>query len=82
MHIEYIVDCKCYRSKNYYIIYKQYIILLLINISNQIPQHAMPPEYGRKWGTECLTLSTLLCAGYCVKLIYLFFSIKSTLIVN
>ena len=26
-------------------------------------QHAMPPEFSRKWGTECLnaTLPTLLC---------------------
>ena len=36
------------------------------------PQHAMPPEFGRKWGTECLNtrfpLPTLLCAGYSVKL--------------
>ena len=35
-------------------------------------QHAMPPEFGRKWGTECLNtrfpLPTLLCAGYSVKL--------------
>ena len=34
-------------------------------------QHAMPPEFGRKWGTECLNISfplpTLLCAGYSVK---------------
>ena len=31
-------------------------------------QHAMPPEFGRKWGTEYLNtrfpLPTLLCAGY------------------
>ena len=37
-------------------------------------QHAMPPEFGRKWGTECLNtrfpLPTLLCAGYSVKLIF------------
>ena len=37
-------------------------------------QHAMPPEFGRKWGTECLKtrfpLPTLLCAGYSVKLIF------------
>ena len=36
-------------------------------------QHAMPPEFGRKWGTECvntkLPLPTLLCALYSVKLI-------------
>ena len=36
-------------------------------------QHTMPLELGGKWGTECLNarfpLSTLLCAGYSVKLI-------------
>ena len=36
-------------------------------------QHAMPPEFGGKWGTECLItrfrLPTLQCAGYRVKLI-------------
>ena len=36
-------------------------------------QHAMPPDFGRTWGTECLNtrfpLPTLLCAGYSVKLI-------------
>ena len=30
-------------------------------------QHAMPPEFGRKWGTECLStrfsLPILLCSG-------------------
>ena len=35
-------------------------------------QHAIPSEFGRKWGTECLKtrfpLSTLLHAGYSVKL--------------
>ena len=35
-------------------------------------QHAVRPEFGRKWGTECLNtrfpLPTLLCAGYSVKL--------------
>ena len=33
-------------------------------------QHAMPPEFGRKWGTECLNTTfqpILLCAGYNVK---------------
>ena len=38
-----------------------------------LTQHATPPEFGRKWGTECpntrFSLSTLLCAGYSVKLI-------------
>ena len=36
-------------------------------------QHAMPPEFDRKWETECLNtrflLPILLCAGYSVKLI-------------
>ena len=35
-------------------------------------QHAMPPEIGGKWRTECLNtrfpLLTLLCAGYSVNL--------------
>ena len=35
-------------------------------------QHAMPPEFGRKWGTECpnsrFPLPTPQCAGYSVKL--------------
>ena len=39
-------------------------------------QHAMLPEFGRKWGTECLNtrfpLPILQCEGYSVKLIYLF----------
>ena len=38
-------------------------------------QHAMPPEFGRKWETECLNnrfpLPTLLYAGYSVKLIFI-----------
>ena len=37
-------------------------------------QHAMPQEFGGKRGTECLNtsfpLSTLLCAGYSVKMIF------------
>ena len=43
---------------------------------NSTTQHTMPPELGGKWGTECLNtrfpLPSLLCAGYSVKLIYLF----------
>ena len=31
-------------------------------------QHAMPPEFGKKWGTECVNtrfpLPTVLCAYY------------------
>ena len=34
-------------------------------------QHTTPPEFGGKWGTECLNtrlpLPTLLCSGYRVK---------------
>ena len=46
-------------------------------------QHAMPPEFGRKWGTECpntiFSLSTLLCAaGYSVKVIFYFNSVVLT----
>ena len=41
-------------------------------------QHTMPPEFGRKWGTECLNtrfpLPTLLCAGYSMKLIFFKYS--------
>ena len=37
-----------------------------------ITKHVMPPEFGRKWETECLNtrfpLPALLCAGYRVKL--------------
>ena len=40
-------------------------------------QHAMPPEFGREWGTECLNtrfpLPTLLRAGYSVNLIWFLF---------
>ena len=32
-------------------------------------QHAIPPEFSRKWGME-FPLPTLLCAGYSVKLKY------------
>ena len=39
-------------------------------------KHAMPSQFGEKWRTEYLNtrfpLPTLLCAGYSVKLIYLF----------
>ena len=43
---------------------------------NSATQNAIPPEFGRKWGTEYLNtrfpLPTLQCAGYSVKLIYWF----------
>ena len=39
-------------------------------------QHAIPPEFGGKWGAECLNtrfpLPTMLCAGYNVNLIFFF----------
>ena len=43
---------------------------------SSVTQLGMLLEFGRKWGTECLTrfpLSTLQCAGYSVKLISLQF---------
>ena len=53
-------------------------------------QHAMPPEFGRKWETECLntrfSLPTMLCVGYsmikkrCVLVVtFPIFSITNTL---
>ena len=42
-------------------------------LSSEI-QHAMPPEFGRKWGTEYLNtgfrMPIVLCAGYSVKLFF------------
>ena len=42
-------------------------------LRSRVKKHAMPPEFGGKWETECLTvhrvLFALLCAGYSVKLI-------------
>ena len=39
-------------------------------------QHAIPPEFDRKWGTESLNtnfpLPIMLCAGYSVKLIFIY----------
>ena len=43
---------------------------------NSATQHAMPAEFGRKWGTECINtwfpLPTLLRVGYSMKLINIF----------
>ena len=43
----------------------------LLKVISSATQHAMPPEFGRKWETECLNtrfpLPTLLCARYSVK---------------
>ena len=45
-------------------------------------QPAMPPEFGGKWGTECLNirfaLPTLLCSGYSVKLNYFYLFVSAT----
>ena len=48
---------------------------------NSVTQHAMPPEFGRKWETECLItrfpLLTLLFAGYfLINLFYLYLLLK------
>ena len=44
-------------------------------------QHAMTPELGGKWGTECLNtrfpLATLLCAGYSVKLMFFLYKMAA-----
>ena len=43
------------------------LVSSLIAALTSATQHAMPPEFGRKWGTECLNtkfpLPTLLCTG-------------------
>ena len=45
-----------------------------VRFLEKMTQHAMPPEFGRKWETECLdtrfSLPTLLCVGYSVTLIF------------
>ena len=49
-------------------------------------QHAMPPELGGEWETECLNtrlpMPTLLCAGYSVKLIYIFFKLVTDILLK
>ena len=39
--------------------------------AKRLVRHAMPSEFGGKWGTECLNtkFSILLCVGYSVMLI-------------
>ena len=48
---------------------------------NSATQHAMPPEFGRKWATECFNtrfpLPTLLCAGYSVKLFFYYLTLST-----
>ena len=54
----------------------KYLLKFILAALSSATQHAMPPEFGRKWRTECLNtrfpLPTLLCAGYSVKLIYFY----------
>ena len=49
-------------------------LILYFHFFALVSQHAMPPELGRKWWTECLNtrfpLPTLLCPGYSVKLFF------------
>ena len=49
------------------------LVSRLSAVLSSATQHAMPPELGTKWGTECLNIRfpplTLLWAGYSVKLI-------------
>ena len=62
----------------FYIVIYLFITYFITNIAALASdnQHAMPPEFGRNWGTECrntrFPLSTLQCAGYSVKLIYIY----------
>ena len=50
------------------------LVSMLSAALSSATHHAMPPEFGRKWGTECLNtrfpLPTLLCAGNSVRLIF------------
>ena len=62
-------------SRNFYFFIFIHIFALVLRQSaalSSATQHAMPPESGRKWETECLNirfpLPNLLCAGYSVKL--------------
>ena len=69
-----------YRERNIYLNLYFHFFALVSRLSaalSSATQHAMPPEFGRKWGTECLNtrspLPTLLFAGYSVKLIELLY---------
>ena len=59
----------------YFILFRFFLVSRQSAALSSATQHAMPPESGRKWGTECLNtrfpLPTLPCAGYSMKLIYL-----------
>ena len=65
------------RKRNIYLhLYFHFFALVSRQIAalSTATQHAMPPELGGKWGTECLNtrfpLPTLLCAEYRQKLIF------------
>ena len=65
------------RRRNIYLYLYFHFFALVSRLNaalSSVTQHAMPPEFGRKWGTECLNtrfpLPTLLCAGYSVKLFF------------
>ena len=49
---------------------KIYIFFALVSrksaVLSSATQHAMPPEFGKKWGTECLTLGSL-CLPCCMR---------------
>ena len=63
--------------KYYLNLYFQFFALVSMQSAalSSATQHAMPPDFGEKWGMEYLTtrfpLPTLLCAGYSVKLIFI-----------
>ena len=72
----------CYLFRYFFVIYAarchRRLWFFLLEVISKIPalsstQHAMPPEFGGKWGTECVNtgfpLPTLQCAGYSVNLI-------------
>ena len=68
------------RRRNIYLNLYFHFFILVSRLSaalSSATKHAMPPEFGRKWGTECLNtrfpLPTLLCAGCSVKLIYMLY---------
>ena len=69
---EYVIKIK----SSTYIIRTRNIICVPIIYLSSATQHTMSTELGRKWRTKSLNtkspLPTRLCAGYSVKLIYLF----------
>ena len=75
MHVPIVTGCGFdphMRKQNIYLHLYFHFFALVLRRGVEF-QHAMPPDSGGKWETEYLTigfpLSTLLCAGYSVKLI-------------